>query len=111
MISDVLFESVEGLQRYLKDPLYVDMYSGACREAIEAVVVHMNLVRRMLDTSIPEVAEHSATALAPIAAALQPLRLAQEAYERELAVARAVALPLTGTSLRDRLKAGGLLKS
>jgi hypothetical protein len=54
MISDVLFEMVEGLDRYLNDPHYDNMYSGTLRERIIRVRDDAEYIRFVLDTPYPE---------------------------------------------------------
>jgi hypothetical protein len=50
MVSDVLFDAVEGLRHYLKSPTYKDTYIGTTRKRIEALVTEMDALRTELDT-------------------------------------------------------------
>lgn len=50
MISDVLFESVEEIRRYLSDPAFRQAYVGEDRKEIEALVAQMEGIRIKLDT-------------------------------------------------------------
>jgi hypothetical protein len=53
MISDVLSDMVEGLDRYLSDRLYDDLYSGALRESIIRVRDDAEYLCFVLDTPNP----------------------------------------------------------
>lgn len=53
MISDVLFEAVEGLDYYLNEPVYDDIYSGELRAWILSLRSAMEDMRRELD-NIPK---------------------------------------------------------
>jgi hypothetical protein len=53
MISDFLFEMVEGLDRYLNNPFYDDMYSGTLRESIIRMRDDAEYIRFVLDTPNP----------------------------------------------------------
>lgn len=50
MISDVLFEAVQGLDEYLNNPSYDSMYEGEIRERIIKLRDAMDAVRVVLDT-------------------------------------------------------------
>ncbi|BAW19144.1 hypothetical protein [Ralstonia phage RP31] len=50
MISDVLFEAVDGVDRYLENPLYDSMYCGELRERIIKLRNDMAQMQRELDT-------------------------------------------------------------
>ena len=50
MISDVLFEAIEGIDHYLNDPAFDDMYDGEMRERILTVRLAMEKLRIWLDT-------------------------------------------------------------
>jgi hypothetical protein len=54
MISDILFDVVEGLDRYLNDAHYNAMYCGALRERIIRVRYDAEYIRFVLDTPYPE---------------------------------------------------------
>ena len=54
MISDILCEMVEGLDRYRNDPNYDAMYRGALRERIIRVRDDAEYIRFVLDTPYPE---------------------------------------------------------
>jgi len=49
-ISDVLFDAVEEINRYLDDPCYNNMYSGDLRKRIIAIRDAMESIRKELDT-------------------------------------------------------------
>jgi hypothetical protein len=53
MISDVLFDMVEGLDRYLTDRLYDGMYPGALRESIVCARDDAEYIRFALDAPNP----------------------------------------------------------
>ena len=50
MVSDVLFDAVEGLRHYLKEPTYSDVYAGSTRKRIEALVKEMDSLRAEIET-------------------------------------------------------------
>ena len=54
MVSDVLFEAVEGLRYYLKQPTFKDVYTGKFRTRIEKLVTEMEAMRVVLDTPPPD---------------------------------------------------------
>ena len=53
MISDVLFEAIEGINHYLNDECYNSLYASDLRKRIIEVRDAMNKLRQELDT-IPE---------------------------------------------------------
>lgn len=50
MISDVLSEAVQDINRYLEDPVFAGAYSGAMTRRIKACVSEMEAILRALDT-------------------------------------------------------------
>ena len=53
MISDVLSDAVNKIRDYLSDPANRDVYIGATRREIEALVAEMDRVRKKLETPPP----------------------------------------------------------
>ena len=49
MISDTLFEAVEEIRRYLKEPVFSTTYTGNLRRQIEKVTAEMEAIRILLD--------------------------------------------------------------
>jgi hypothetical protein len=49
MVSDVLFDAVDGLRYYLKEPTFRDVYTGKLRKRIEHLVKEMESIRVELD--------------------------------------------------------------
>lgn len=58
MISDVLSEAVDEIDRYLSDEVFADVYTGDLRARIVAVRNEMEKIRVELDTPPPGVAPH-----------------------------------------------------
>lgn len=54
VISDILFDMVEALDRYLNDPRYDAMYCGVLRERIIQIRDDAEYIRFVLDTPYPE---------------------------------------------------------
>lgn len=52
MISDVLFEAKEDIQRYLNDPVFAPCYVET-RSEIEALLIAMERVQKILDSPPP----------------------------------------------------------
>lgn len=50
MVSDVLVEAVDGLNRYLKEPTFRNVYAGKTRKRIETLIADMEALRVELDT-------------------------------------------------------------
>ncbi len=50
MISDVLFDAVQEIDRYLNDPTFKEVYSGRLRGRIIELRDAMNAMRIELDT-------------------------------------------------------------
>lgn len=50
MVSDVLFDAVEDIKKYLVSETYKTVYHGDTRREIEILVAYMDSVREMLDT-------------------------------------------------------------
>jgi hypothetical protein len=57
MISDVMFEAVEGLDQYLNDSLYDSVYSGDLRARVLAVLAAMKALQGELDAAPPGAAD------------------------------------------------------
>jgi hypothetical protein len=53
MISKVLSDAVDKIRDYLSGPAHRDVYIGATRMEIEALVAEMDRVRKKLDTPPP----------------------------------------------------------
>jgi hypothetical protein len=53
MISKVLSDAVDKIRDYLSDPAHRDVYVGATRMEIAALVAEMDRIRKKLDTPPP----------------------------------------------------------
>jgi hypothetical protein len=49
MISDVLSDAIDEIQRYLNDPAFSRVYSGDLRDEIKRVIEQMERLRAKLD--------------------------------------------------------------
>ena len=49
MVSDVLAEACDQIRKYLKDPVYADMYVGKMRDEIVHLLEQMDRLRAKLD--------------------------------------------------------------
>ena len=56
MISDVLFEAKEGIERYLNEPVYSNVYNQDLRDRLNDLIIKMEEIRVELDTS-PDVSD------------------------------------------------------
>lgn len=53
MISDVMFEMVQGVRSYLTSPTFDDVYSGELRDRIITLALDAEALRAELDTPLP----------------------------------------------------------